>query len=252
MSQRIDFLIAGVQKGGTTALFDHLRDHPQIQLPDVKEVHFFDDESTVDWVQPDYAPYHANFDFSALQRRGEATPIYVYWPNSLERIVRYHPTIRLILIFRDPRLRAWSHWRMEHARGFETEPFAWCIREGRARVADNVETPGHHRVYSYIERGFYADQLARARRLFSPEQMLLLRSEDLQMRPGATVARVCSFLELEPVEAALRGREVNVSMHRESDPRPTAEDQAYMTELFADDLTRFEAMSGLDVGSWRV
>ena len=41
----VTFLIAGVQKGGTTALFDYLGDYPDIALPDVKELHFFDDEA---------------------------------------------------------------------------------------------------------------------------------------------------------------------------------------------------------------
>ncbi|MCA0448534.1 MAG: sulfotransferase, partial [Proteobacteria bacterium] len=40
---RVDFFIAGVQKGGTTALDHYLRDHPAIQMASVKEVHAFDD-----------------------------------------------------------------------------------------------------------------------------------------------------------------------------------------------------------------
>lgn len=253
-SDKIDFIIAGVQKGGTTALFDHLRDHPQLQLPDLKEAHFFDDERGVDWARPDYEPYHRlfDFDFDAPQRRGEATPIYVYWPNSLERIARYNPAIRLILLFRDPRLRAWSHWRMEHARGFETEPFAWCIREGRARVAQDRDTPGFHRVFSYVERGFYADQLQRVRALFPSEQVLLLRSEDLKDDPAGTVVRVSRFLGVEPAGESLRPREVNVSAHSDTPAAPDAVDTAYLTELFEEDLTAFGAASGLDVGSWRM
>ena len=100
MSQPVSFLIAGVQKGGTTALDAYLRDHPDVQMASMKEAHFFDDEGQ-DWAQPDYARYHALFaDDGRL--RGEATPIYVYWPNSLERIARYRQDMRLILLFRDP------------------------------------------------------------------------------------------------------------------------------------------------------
>ncbi|MCR5877530.1 sulfotransferase domain-containing protein [Phenylobacterium sp. J367] len=114
---RVDFIIAGVQKGGTTALFDYLSDEPRIALPRVKEVHFFDDEGQ-DWAQPDYGAYHAHWDAPPDGRpRGEATPIYVYWPNSLERIAAYNPAMKLIVLLRDPVQRAWSHWRMEYARG---------------------------------------------------------------------------------------------------------------------------------------
>ena len=57
---RVAFIIAGVQKGGTTALFDYLGEAPDLSLSRVKEVHFFDDE-TQDWARPDYGAYHANF-----------------------------------------------------------------------------------------------------------------------------------------------------------------------------------------------
>ena len=151
VEHKVGFLIGGVQKGGTTALFRYLQDIPSLSLASVKEAHFFDDETTVDWTAPDYAPYHALFDPFDGRPRGEATPIYLYWPNCLERIARYNPAMKLVFLFRDPVERAWSQWKMEYARGWESEPFAWCIRQGRARV-DSAEAPGFHRIYSYVER----------------------------------------------------------------------------------------------------
>jgi len=41
----VNFIIAGVQKGGTTALFDYLSEEPGLALSRVKELHFFDDET---------------------------------------------------------------------------------------------------------------------------------------------------------------------------------------------------------------
>jgi hypothetical protein len=38
---KVNFLIAGTQKGGTTALDSYLREHPEICMADAKEVHFF-------------------------------------------------------------------------------------------------------------------------------------------------------------------------------------------------------------------
>lgn len=40
------FLCIGAQKAGTSWLFDNLRQHPQIWLPPVKEVHYFDHRRT--------------------------------------------------------------------------------------------------------------------------------------------------------------------------------------------------------------
>ncbi|MEO5629163.1 MAG: hypothetical protein ABIQ62_05270, partial [Thermomonas sp.] len=47
---RIGFLIGGVQKAGTTALARYLSGHPDLELPDAKEAHVFDDpDFSADW-----------------------------------------------------------------------------------------------------------------------------------------------------------------------------------------------------------
>src|ERR1700759_4927096 len=98
---RVAFIIAGVQKGGTTALFDYLGEEPGLSLSREKEVHFFDDEAQ-DWAAPDYGAYHAQFAADEGRLRGEATPICLYWPNSLKRIRAYNSAMRLIVALRDP------------------------------------------------------------------------------------------------------------------------------------------------------
>ena len=46
-TRRMSFLICGAQKSGTSALHDYLRRHPGIDLPVVKELHIFDNESSI-------------------------------------------------------------------------------------------------------------------------------------------------------------------------------------------------------------
>lgn len=236
---RVNFLIAGVQKGGTTALFDYLQDQADVSLSRVKEVHFFDDE-TRDWASPDYAAYHACFDAPDGRPCGEATPIYGYWPQSLERIFAYNPAMRLILVLRDPVERAWSHWRMEYARGAETQPFAWCIREGRQRLFE-AEPWGHHREFSYVERGFYAEQLERAQALFPAEQILVLQSDDLRRAPGPSLTAVRSFLGL-PEAAEPANREVHVGREMDYGSELTEADVGYLRAVYAGDQARLAAL----------
>ena len=248
-ARKVGFLVAGVQKGGTSALFEYLRDMPGLQLPAVKETHFFDDEERVDWARPDYSPYHALFaDDGRLW--GEATPIYSYWPNSLERIAAYNPAMKLILVFRDPIERAWSHWKMEYAKGKERAPFAWCIREGRARLQPGDRSaPGHHRVFSYVERGFYGAQVARLLSLFPREQCLFLRSEDLRDEPSAALRRTCSFLDQnEPARVA--SRIVHPARQRDYPSVLTRADIDLLKDVYAPDLQHFSDRSGIDATSW--
>jgi len=239
VEKRVDFLVAGAQKAGTTALFDYLSELPELELPPVKEAHFFDDEEHVDWSAPDYGPYHALFSNPA-RLWGEATPIYLYWPNALERIRAYNPAMKLILLFRDPIERAWSHWKMEYARGKETEPFAWCIREGRARMAEAEPYPGFHRVYSYVERGFYGRQLARVLQLFPRDQLLILHSEDLKRDATSTIATVSRFLGVAEPLGSIAPRISRPAADIVYPATLAPEDVSFLQRLFLEEMTRFE------------
>jgi hypothetical protein len=249
---KVEFLVAGVQKGGTTALFDYLRDHPDLQLADIKEAHFFDDEG-LDWERPDYGRYHALFSPPADGRArlwGEATPIYTYWPHSLERIAAYNPAMRLILVFRDPIARAWSHWKMEYARGAEARPFAWCIREGRERVATDPSAPGAHRVYSYVERGFYGAQVQRLLSLFPRQQLLFLRSEDLRSEPERILGKVCDFLNA-PNLPHIKVRESHVAKNIDYGQSISQDDITHLLNQFSKDQELFSDLTGLSFDLFR-
>lgn len=238
----VNFLIAGAQKGGTTALFDYLGDYGDLALPSEKELHFFDDEGQ-DWDHPDYDGYHARFPEVAGRPAGEATPIYSYWPRSLERIRAYNPGMKLILVLRDPVERAWSHWRMETARGVETQPFGWCVREGRQRLFD-AEPWGHHREFSYVERGFYGEQVERALELFPAGQLLVLTSEGLRGDPGLALARLRTFLGLPPAPAP-EARESHVGPEAGA---PDPADVAFLRQVYAADAERLATLTGVRFG----
>jgi hypothetical protein len=239
---RVGFVVAGVQKGGTTALFDHLGEEPGLSLSREKELHFFDDERQ-DRDAPDVGAYHARFAPFDGRMRGEATPIYLYWPGALARIRAYNPAMKLIVMLRDPVERAWSHWRMEFARGAECEPFAWCIREGRARLFE-ADPWGFHREFSYVERGFYGEQLGHAFSLFPRDQVLVLRSETLREAPAAALAQLRAFLGLPPGPDA-RPREAHVGPEMAGlEPG----DVTHLRQVYARDQILLNALTGIRYG----
>jgi hypothetical protein len=247
----VDVFIGGVQKSGTTTLHAYLAGHPGLLTGQGKELHFFDDE-TIDWATPDYARLLRNFDTdpadSADRRRlVDATPIYLFWPPALQRIVTYNSHARHIYIFRDPIERAWSHWRMETRRNAETLPFSAAIRQGRWRLSSIPSTDDAWRVYSYVERGFYGTQLRRMFTLVPRSNVLLLRSNDLQLRPQATLGKVADFLGLAPftLDGPRTDHEAPIDAHR---LQPN--DIAYLRNVFFDEVREFSHLSGLLVDDW--
>lgn len=248
-SQRISIFICGVQKAGTTSLFSHLCDHPELCAPSRKELHVFDDEK-INWSDPDYSVIDK---FFVPQKEGgirfEATPIYAFWPTAMERIARYNPDAKLIFIFRDPLERAWSQWCMEWARGAETLLFADAIRSGRNRLNGLAPIAPEQRVFTYLERGLYSQQVERALRYFPREQLLFLKSEDLRDRHVSTLERVADFLGIGDFPSTAAKRE-HLRPEATLPCGPTASDRALVASFVRDDLSRFSALTGLDISNW--
>lgn len=242
----VRFLIAGVQKCGTSALDAYLRRHPALEMATPKEAHFFDRETGVDWRAPDYAPLHAHYSTEG-RMRGEATPITLYWTPAHYRVLRYNPDMKFILMFRDPVERAWSHWKMNRANGWETLPFAEAIRAGRTRVLDDPGPSGLSRRLSYVERGYYGRQIAELAKLFPLTNMLFLTQEELSRSPDTALAKATAFLDIAPM-APVTPERVNMSRWNNGD-RLDAADRAYLDDLYQVDLAQFHSLTGLTLAA---
>jgi hypothetical protein len=251
MDGLISVFVCGVQKGGTTSLYAHLCEHPALSAPSQKELHFFDDEST-DWTAPNYGRIETFFPADDRGRlRFEATPISSFWPPSIERIQKYNPAAKLILLFRDPFERAWSQWCMEYARNDESLPFAEAIRGGRRRLDGLSPLAPERRVYTYLERGLYADQVRRILTHFPRQQVLFLRSLDLLDNHIATLTRVSEFLRISPFRDTGPKRE-HLRPVVAVPAAPTQADKELIARQVRDDVLEFSVLTGLDVSVWPV
>ena len=148
----IGFIICGTQKGGTTALDYYLRFHEEVCMAKKKEVHFFDNDDYFKRKKIKYQDYHKFFNPSKNHKIiGEATPIYMFWENAMERIYDYNPDMKLIAILRNPIDRAFSNWNMEKQRKRETRTFLDSIKY----EIENIDNIKQSRTFSYLQRGFY-------------------------------------------------------------------------------------------------
>ncbi|HET7656324.1 MAG TPA: sulfotransferase [Luteimonas sp.] len=212
----VSFVIGGVQKAGTSALASYLSAHPRVRLPTDKEAHVFD--------RPDFDPRWGATEIDGLYAGhlpgdapghccGDATPIYLFHRAFIDRIARYNPAMRWIVLLRHPVERALSQFHMERARGNEDWPLWPALLLERWRLR------GHHddfsigsplRRHAYLSRGDYARQLDALYAAFPRDQVLLLRSEDLRADPAAVLDQVCGFLGIGPMPGPVAPRDVFV------------------------------------------
>lgn len=242
---RVTFVIGGTQKGGTSALDFFLRQHPQICMPETKkELHFFDREEFFSG-KPDYRKYHEHFPPGADQRAiGEASPIYMYWQNAPARIWSYNPEMKWILVLRNPVERAFSAWNMETKRGAETLPFGHAIEQEAARCREAL--PLQHRVFSYLDRGFYAHQVRRLFNMFGRDHCLVLLNEDLRGDHRETLDKTCAFLG---VDQSFAPQPADVFQH-DYEQTLDPEVSARLRQLFSFDMKELERLLDRDLASW--
>ena len=199
------FMIIGTQRGGTSSLYKYLERHPDLDASIRKETEYFSRRSSESegW-------YRAHFGLVA-GRGGrrlafEATPDYLFYPSTAERVAERLPGARFIVLLRDPVERAYSHYRHMVRLGFEELSFDDALACEAERIAgDEAELARDPSFFSrdllrfsYATRGRYADQLERWFAVSDPSRFLILRSEDLFEDPAAVVAEVIAFLGVRP------------------------------------------------------
>jgi hypothetical protein len=236
----------GTQKGGTTALDAYLREHPAIFMASRKEVHFFDDEERFPAADsPDYTWYHQFFSNAPAHAiLGETTPIYMYWRPAPARIRQYNPDAKLIAVLRNPITRAYSHWNMEYLRKSDRLPF-WDALQAEAQRCKEA-FPLQHRVYSYVERGYYSRQLERIWGLMPRHNTLLIRHEVLKNEVQTAIDGVCDFLGVDRFRVR---REINAHSLPYTQPM-TRREWDFLANIFEDEVRQIERITGWNCGDW--
>jgi hypothetical protein len=253
--ERLDFIIAGTQKGGTSALHYHLDQHPNITMAHPEEAHmidhprrhFFDDEKRYAAGNVSYAILHEDINLKPKSLiTGSCTPIYTYWKPAMERIRDYHAGIKLIVLLRNPIDRAFSHWNMNWDRQRETLDFLEAIA---AEMKEREEAPASQsRRKSYLARGFYFEQIERVFRLFPREQVRVIKFEEFRKRTPEMVKEVFCFLGVKPL-AKIKNREQNLIPYER---KITPEERRYLYDLYEQDIARLEQLLNWDCSDWKI
>ena len=244
--RKVGFIICGVQKGGTTALDHYLRKHNQLCMAEKKEVHFFDNEKWFKGNSVNYQRYHEYFSPQAEHLiLGEATPLYIYWDNALERIKDYNPNVKLILVVRNPIERAYSHWNMEFKRKREKLGFSEAIKKELAFARNNSSSK--NRVSSYLARGNYTKQIEKLYELFPKENVLIIKNDDMKADLGGALDSVCNFLGVKNMVS----QENKTIFSHSYDSPISMSDLEYLHEYYEDEIKRLEEMQGWNLSHWK-
>jgi hypothetical protein len=200
-----DFVIIGAQKAGSTALMQHLRDHPQVYLPAAETRYFrdpwylFQDQSVLSSEVTTAKP--------SVLRRGIKSPDLLGLDECAPRVRDTLGEVQLIAVLREPVARAISayYWYMQWGY-LPVEPPGVGLR----RILDGAYADAYPRAAEILEFGLYGKHLTRWTELFGAERLLVLVDEDLRAQPDRELTTAFRFLGVS-TDAPLRARRANVN-----------------------------------------
>ena len=210
-ARQIDAMIVGAQKAGTSSLAQYMRQHPDLCTHPRPELSYFVDD-------PDFRlGYAANFRRNFSHCPADAiifgkSATLMTREEYVDRLFACNPAMRVIVVLRNPVDRAYSAYWWARRKGLEDEPsFEAALREtARGRNDDIVRL----RSTSYLAAGEYASQVATLFERFGRSQVQVHLFDDLRSDARAVCLSVFRFLDVDPFEPDVSGRENEASRAR--------------------------------------
>jgi len=192
MSFKVDFIIPGVQKAGTTSAAYYLDRHSNIYLPQ-KELHFFNQHynNGMPWYEEQFKIPR---NFCGLL--GERSPRYCVIPEVMDRIKETYPDIKIILCLRDPVTRLYSQWNMEIDRRLHRSPFLEFINSGPLKPLKLTKYESYPNIKP-LDRGFYAKQVKHIVTLFGRKNLYICIAERFIKNTFLELNTIFNFLGVE-------------------------------------------------------
>lgn len=193
-------------KGGSTALYEALRRHPQIYMPFHKEPLFFGNDLTRRYGRMSLDDYVRLFrDAKPGQRVGEASTWYLYSTSAAREIKEFSPDAQILVLLRNPVDVMYAQHNQLIFNAMEPiTDFAEALEaEGDRRQGRRLPTwPINVENLFYRHSVRFAEQLERYFEVFGRDRVHVMLFEDLTRDGAAVVRGVLDFLGVDPALAA--------------------------------------------------
>jgi hypothetical protein len=208
--RKVDVMIIGAQKAGTTSLKNYLGQHPSIITHLQTEFSFFLVEKEYDGgIETAFKNYFSDADPNSDNTKKVVAKSAGMYVNelSMQRLKASNPNCLIVLLLRNPVDRAYSSYLMEVNSGWFDE--SWSTIKSSLKKFRNGERDQMFRLF--IEMGMYADQLKKIYRCFSKEQVLIFNFDDLKKNPSAVCKKIFSAMDTDAAFIADTSQRFNPS-----------------------------------------
>lgn len=183
---KVNAFVIGVQKAGTTSIYEWLIQHPQVCGEIFLKDYPFFIESTL--YKQGAGVLEGRFNCGAEPVRISGCVDYIENPAALKRIADYNPKAKVILLLREPESRIRSAYKF----------LSQLAKEDSADINKALANDSE-----YMDRSLYAEKVETLYRIFPKEQVKLLIFERMAQEPDAVLDELFEFLNIDkghPIE----------------------------------------------------
>ena len=188
MPKKVDCMIVGAQKCGTTSLIEYLSRHPRVCSHEQTEFTYFLGQEQYDW------GYERAFDtyFGQCPKDRKIFGKHVmvmYSDEAVNRLYEHNPDCQVVILLRDPVERA--HSAFWHARRIGEETIE-RFEEALAAEQQRTQNDGWEawRQCAYVQNGLYHKYVSHVLNTFDSKNVLIFTSEELLDRPKEVCSEV--------------------------------------------------------------
>ena len=206
--KKIDFMIIGAQKAGTSSLSYYLSQHPQILTHYTYEfIYFFQDDVFSKGFE---TAFNHNYKIDDTNKFLLAKNVMVmYSQDALKRLYMHNPDVKIIIVLRNPVARAYSSFWFAKSTGRER---ALSFEDAISGKENNQAATNKYiqQNLQYLEMGEYAKYLKNVMDIFPVKNIKVIIFEDFVKDLENEMNDVLKFLQL-PLISLDTSKKINES-----------------------------------------
>lgn len=201
----VKMVIAGASKSGTTALYYYLKQHPQLAVPERKEVHYFSrpyleraargpgDAAVIHDIPRTLAAYGNLYRRKAPTQIGvDVSPSYLYYHECATAIRDTIDPLLIVCLLRNPAEKAFSQYVHLVSEARETLSFTDALAaEPKRREAKYGD------MWLYRASGYYSSSVKHFQTVFGATRTAFYYSEEFMADPFSVLSDICSRLAID-------------------------------------------------------
>lgn len=196
-----DFFIVGAPKCGTTAMYEYLKQHPEIFMPeDVKEPNYFGADIRYANRWPTLEQYLSLFSQAKNEKRlGEASVWYLYSKKAAAEIKEFCPSAKIIIMLRNPVDMLYSlHSELFYGADEDVEDFKTALGAEEVRKKERHKKGGYLPIEClfYTDIAKYSEQVRRYYNAFGRECVRIIIFDDFKSNTSKVYKETLRFLEV--------------------------------------------------------